>query len=139
MKIQGHGALVTGGGSGLGQAVARMLAENGAKVTVLDRNADAAEAMAQELGGAAAAGDVTSEDDVQKAVDTADALAPLRIVVNCAGIGPPEKMVGKNGPMPLANFETVIKVNLSTPHPLRPLTGRSARRPIRHPKAASSA
>jgi len=112
MKIEGHGAIVTGGGSGLGQAVARMLAENGAKVTVLDRNADAAQAMADELGGAAAGGDVTSEEDVQKAIDTADALAPLRIVVNCAGIGPPEKMVGRDGPMPLANFETVIRVNL---------------------------
>lgn len=112
MQIQGHGALVTGGGSGLGQAVARMLAENGAKVTVLDRNADAADAMAKELAGAAAAGDVTSETDVQKAIETADALAPLRIVVNCAGIGPPEKMVGRDGPMPLANFETVIRVNL---------------------------
>ncbi|WP_407494951.1 SDR family NAD(P)-dependent oxidoreductase [Pseudooceanicola sp. MF1-13] len=112
MKIEGHGAIVTGGGSGLGQAVARMLAENGAKVTVLDRNAEAAQAMADELGGAAAGGDVTSEEDVQKAIDTADALAPLRIVVNCAGIGPPEKMVGRDGPMPLANFETVIRVNL---------------------------
>lgn len=112
MKIEGLGAIVTGGGSGLGQAVARMLAENGAKVTVLDRNAEAAQAMADELGGAAAGGDVTSEDDVQKAIDTADALAPLRIVVNCAGIGPPEKMVGRDGPMPLANFETVIRVNL---------------------------
>lgn len=112
MKIAESGALVTGGGSGLGQAVARMLAEQGAEVTVLDRNAEAAEAMAQELGGRAAAGDVTSEEDVQKAVDLADSGAPLRIVVNCAGIGPPEKMVGRNGPMPLANFETVIKVNL---------------------------
>lgn len=112
MKIAGSGALVTGGGSGLGQAVARVLAEAGAVVTVLDRNADAAEAMAKEIGGKAAAGDVTSEEDVQKAVDTADSGAPLRIVVNCAGIGPPEKMVGRNGPMPLANFETVIKVNL---------------------------
>lgn len=112
MKIAGSGALVTGGGSGLGQAVARVLAEAGAEVTVLDRNAEAAEAMAKELGGKAAAGDVTSEEDVQKAVDIADSGAPLRIVVNCAGIGPPEKMVGRNGPMPLANFETVIKVNL---------------------------
>lgn len=112
MQIEGLGAIVTGGGSGLGQAVARMLAANGARVTVLDRNADAAQAMAAELGGAAASGDVTSETDVQKAIDTADALAPLRIVVNCAGIGPPEKMVGKNGPMPLANFDTVIRVNL---------------------------
>ena len=112
MKIQGCGALVTGGASGLGQAVARMLAEAGAEVTVLDRNAEAAGAMAQEIGGRATAGDVTSEEDVQKAVDTADSGAPLRIVVNCAGIGPPEKMVGRNGPMPLANFETVIRVNL---------------------------
>jgi NAD(P)-dependent dehydrogenase (short-subunit alcohol dehydrogenase family) len=112
MKIAGNSALVTGGGSGLGQAVARVLAEAGAEVTVLDRNAEAAEAMAKEIGGRAAAGDVTSEEDVQKAVDIADSGAPLRIVVNCAGIGPPEKMVGRNGPMPLANFETVIKVNL---------------------------
>ena len=112
MDIAGSGALVTGGASGLGLAVATMLAKAGAEVTVLDRNAEAAEAAAKDLGGKFAVGDVTSEEDVQKAVDTADSGAPLRIVVNCAGIGPPEKMVGRNGPMPLANFETVIKVNL---------------------------
>ena len=112
MKIAGCGAIVTGGGSGLGQAVARVLAAEGAIVTVLDRNAEAAEAMARELGGRAASGDVTSEADVQKAGDIADDGQPLRIVVNCAGIGPPEKVVGRNGPMPLANFETVIRVNL---------------------------
>ncbi|MBB04942.1 SDR family NAD(P)-dependent oxidoreductase [Pseudooceanicola sp.] len=112
MKINGLGALVTGGGSGLGQAVARMLAAEGGVVTVLDRNGDAAEAMAKELSGKAAVGDVTSEADVMAAIKTATNAAPLRIVVNCAGIGPPQKMVGRDGPMPLADFETVIRVNL---------------------------
>ena len=103
MKINGLGALVTGGGSGLGQAVARMLAAEGGVVTVLDRNGDAAEAMAKELSGKAAVGDVTSEADVMAAIKTATNAAPLRIVVNCAG---------RDGPMPLADFETVIRVNL---------------------------
>ena len=68
--------------------------------------------MAKELSGKAAVGDVTSEADVMAAIKTATNAAPLRIVVNCAGIGPPQKMVGRDGPMPLADFETVIRVNL---------------------------
>ena len=112
MKIEGSSALVTGGGSGLGQAVAKMLAGAGAHVTILDRNAEGATAVAAELGGTGCTGDVTSEADVLAAIKAASTPAPLRIVVNCAGIGPPARMVGRDGPLPLDAFESVIRVNL---------------------------
>lgn len=110
MDIRGQGALVTGGGSGLGAATARMLAEAGAKVVVFDRNADAATAVAEEIGGMAAVGDVGSEADLTTALDL---VANLRVLVTCAGIAPAAKTVGRDGPMPLDGFEQVIKVNLT--------------------------
>lgn len=109
MKIEGSGALVTGGGSGLGAATARMLAAAGARVVVFDRDGDAARAVADEIGGVASVGDVTIEADAQAAVDAAEA---LRICVNCAGIGPAARMVGRDGPQPLEAFEVAIRVNL---------------------------
>ncbi|SDY61163.1 SDR family NAD(P)-dependent oxidoreductase [Citreimonas salinaria] len=109
MKIEGSGALVTGGGSGLGAATARMLAAAGARVVVFDRDGDAARAVADEIGGVASVGDVASEADAQAAVDAAE---NLRICVNCAGIGPAARMVGRDGPQPLEAFETAIRVNL---------------------------
>lgn len=113
MRIEGSSAVVTGGGSGLGAATARLLAQHGAVVHVLDRNWQAAEAVAGEIGGVALAGDVTSEADVSAALDTATAAGDgLRILVNCAGIGVAGRILGKAGPMPLADFETVIRVNL---------------------------
>ena len=112
MKIEGMGAFVTGGGSGLGEAVARMLAAAGARVTVFDRNAEGAGRVADEIGGHAAPGDVTSEADVVAALDAAGEASEARIVVSCAGIGPAARMVGRDGPQPLADFEAVIRVNL---------------------------
>lgn len=113
MKIEGSSALVTGGGSGLGAATARLLAQRGAVVHVFDRNRQAAEAVAGEIGGVALAGDVTSEADAAAALDTAARAGDgLRILVNCAGIGVAGRILGKSGPMPLADFETVIRVNL---------------------------
>lgn len=113
MRIEGSSAVVTGGGSGLGAATARLLARRGALVHVLDRNWQAAEAVAGEIGGVALAGDVTSEADVTAALDTAAAAGDgLRILVNCAGIGVAGRILGKAGPMPLADFETVIRINL---------------------------
>lgn len=113
MTPKGHAALVTGGGSGLGAATAAKLAAAGAKVALLDVNVDAARAVAAKIGGIAIACDVTDADA------TADALAQARaqhgaarILINCAGIGPAKRIVGRDGPMPLADFARVIKVNL---------------------------
>ena len=113
MKIEGSSAFVTGGGSGLGEATARMLSRLGAIVHVFDRNGEAAEKVAKDIRGVALAGDVTSEDDASHALDiAAKAGDGLRILVNCAGIGTAGRILGKGGPMPLGDFEKVIRINL---------------------------
>jgi NAD(P)-dependent dehydrogenase (short-subunit alcohol dehydrogenase family) len=119
MKIQGHAALVTGGGSGLGTATAIELARRGAKVALLDVNAQAADAVARAIAAAggqavALACDVTSGDSVQAAVDAAAAAhGGARILMNIAGIGSARRIVAKDGaPAPLADFERVVRVNL---------------------------
>jgi NAD(P)-dependent dehydrogenase (short-subunit alcohol dehydrogenase family) len=112
MRIDGSAAIVTGGASGLGLATATELAKAGAQVVILDLPSSAGEQRAQELGGRFAPADVTDETAVQQAVDVAAGLAPLRIVVNCAGIGNPGRVIGKQGVLPLAQFEQVIRVNL---------------------------
>lgn len=113
MKLEGISALITGGGSGLGEATARALADAGVKVVILDRDADRAKKVADEIGGAASPGDVTDPASVQAAIDAAKALGPLRIAVNCAGIGVGEKTVGReNVPHDLDSFRKVIEVNL---------------------------
>ena len=113
MDLRGTSALVTGGGSGLGEATARLLAARGARVCILDRDAAKGAAVAAEIGGIACAGDVTSEDDVNAALDAAtQAQGAPRIVVNCAGIGTAVRVLGREGPLPLAEFERTIRVNL---------------------------
>lgn len=113
MKIAGSSAIVTGAGSGLGAAAARLLADLGARVHVFDRDAAAAEGVAMAIGGIAFAGDVTSEEDATRAVDEAASVpGGLRILVNCAGIGTAGRVLSKNGPMPLTDFERIIRVNL---------------------------
>ncbi|MCI5077060.1 SDR family NAD(P)-dependent oxidoreductase [Oricola sp.] len=113
MKTEGAGAIVTGGASGLGRAVVEMLAEAGAKPVVFDLNAEAASEAAKEFGGVAVAGDVANEEDADRAVDEAiESFGNLRILVNCAGIGPAKRIVGRDGPMPLGEFEKAIRVNL---------------------------
>ena len=113
MKLEGISALISGGGSGLGEATARALAEAGAKVVILDRDAERAEKVAADIGGKASPGDVTDPASVQAAVDAAMSLGPLRVAVNCAGIGVGEKTVGReNAPHNLDSFRKVIEVNL---------------------------
>ncbi len=113
MDVKGQGAIVTGGGSGLGAATARHLAAAGAKVAVLDLAAEAARAVAQEIGGLGLACDVGSAADAEAAVAAAsEAHGPARVLVNCAGIAPAKRIVGRSGPMPLEDFEQVIRTNL---------------------------
>src|SRR5437764_6203837 len=115
MQIEDAGALVTGGASGLGEATVRRLTARGAVVTIVDRDAARAEALAKELGRGTqfAAADVTDADQVQAAVDEAASAAPLRIVVNCAGLGWAGRVVNRDGsPHDLGAFQFVVNVNL---------------------------
>jgi NAD(P)-dependent dehydrogenase (short-subunit alcohol dehydrogenase family) len=109
MDLNGIGALVTGGASGLGEATARELAGRGARVTLADLNEEKGEALASELGGGFVLADVTDEEQVRAAVEAADG---LRLAVSCAGIGWAERTVKRDGPAALAPFETVVRVNL---------------------------
>ncbi|WDD95087.1 SDR family NAD(P)-dependent oxidoreductase [Burkholderia sp. FERM BP-3421] len=112
MEIQGNVFLITGGASGLGAGTARLFAEAGGKVVLADLNQDAGNALARELGGVFVRCDVTREEDAQAAVAAATGLGPLRGLVNCAGIAPAAKTVGKDGPHPLDLFTKAIMVNL---------------------------
>jgi NAD(P)-dependent dehydrogenase (short-subunit alcohol dehydrogenase family) len=109
MELDGIGAFVAGGASGLGEATARQLAARGARVTVADLNEERGAALADELGGNFVQTDVTDEAQVEAAVATVDG---LRFAVSCAGIGWAERTVGKSGAASLQPFETVIRVNL---------------------------
>jgi NAD(P)-dependent dehydrogenase (short-subunit alcohol dehydrogenase family) len=113
MEIRGEAAIVTGGGSGLGEGTARALAKAGAKVAVLDVNLDAAKRVASEIGGLALACDVSSSDAAVAAVKAArEAHGAARVLVNCAGIAPAARIVGKDGPMALDAFRRTIEINL---------------------------
>ena len=130
MDIKGTVALITGGASGLGAATARRLFDAGASVVLVDLPSSAGDAFAAELNAGEVQwaprrqpkepankavfvpADVTSEDEVQAAVDAAVALGPLRIVVNCAGIATPGKVLGRDGVLPLESFNRVIQINL---------------------------
>ena len=109
MRIEGSGALVAGGASGLGAATARRLAAAGARLTIADLNAEKGEALAGELGAAFVRCDVTDAGQVQAAVEAA---GELRISVCCAGVGWAEKTAGRRGPHSFEPFQTVITVNL---------------------------
>ena len=114
MQIDNNTFLVTGGASGLGGAVSRMIAAHGGRVAIADVQADRGEALARELGASArfVRCDVTHEQDAQAAVGAAQALGILRGLVNCAGVAIGEKTVGKEGPHALATFTRVIGINL---------------------------
>ncbi len=113
MLIKGHAAIVTGGGSGLGAATARALAGVGAKVALLDINDKAAETVAAEIGGLAVRCNVADAASAEAAVGKARAAhGAARILINCAGIGPAARIVGRDGPMTLDAFRQVIEINL---------------------------
>ncbi|WP_350351084.1 SDR family NAD(P)-dependent oxidoreductase [Microbacterium sp. A8/3-1] len=113
MQVSGQGALITGGASGLGLATARRLTSAGAHVTIVDLASSKGAEIAEELGGLFVPADVTSADEVRDAVAAAQAAAPLRVVVNCAGIAPPAKVLDREGnPAVLADFERVVRINL---------------------------
>jgi NAD(P)-dependent dehydrogenase (short-subunit alcohol dehydrogenase family) len=114
MDPKGHAAIVTGAASGLGAETAATLAHAGAKVACLDLNIDGARATADRIGGIAVPCDVTSSDGAVAALAEAKSKhGPPRILVNCAGIGPAKRIVGRDGPQPLAEFERVIAINLA--------------------------
>jgi NAD(P)-dependent dehydrogenase (short-subunit alcohol dehydrogenase family) len=113
MDIAGHAAVVTGGASGLGAATARMLAQAGAKVAIFDVNQRAAAEVAIDVSGIAVACDVTDSTATEKAFAKAAAdHGTARILINCAGVGPAKRIVGRDGPMPLEDFARVIAINL---------------------------
>jgi NAD(P)-dependent dehydrogenase (short-subunit alcohol dehydrogenase family) len=112
MQIASNVFIITGGASGLGAATARMITENGGKVVLADVQEAAGEKLAAELNGRFVKCDVTSEADAKAAVDAATAMGTLRGLVNCAGIGPAVKTIGKEGPHPLDVFHRVVNINL---------------------------
>ena len=113
MNPKGHAAIVTGAGSGLGAETAAALVRAGAKVALLDINLDGARAAADKIGGLAIGCDVTDPDAATAALVAARAEhGAARILVNCAGIGPAKRIVGRDGPMPIDDFARVITINL---------------------------
>ncbi|MGO2034861.1 MAG: SDR family NAD(P)-dependent oxidoreductase [Brevibacterium sp.] len=114
MDLSNSVALVTGGASGLGRATTERLLAAGAQVVMVDLNAEVGQQVAAELGEAAhfVTADVTNEEQVQAAVDTATGLGALRVVVNCAGVATPGKLVSRKGPLPLEAFTKVLNINI---------------------------
>ena len=116
MDISGSSAIVTGGASGIGEACARALAAKGATVVIADLNAEKGESLAKEIGGVFVSVDVTNTDDLKRAVEQADDLAPLRVLINSAGIGWAQRTVGRDGSFDSAHdldaYKKVIAINL---------------------------
>lgn len=112
MEVAGKVVVVTGGASGLGEGAARLLASKGAKVVVADMQVDKGESVAKDIGGAFVRCDVSQESDGQAVVSRAISLGKLVGLVNCAGVAPAEKTIGKNGAHSLAVFSKTVTVNL---------------------------
>src|ERR1700733_5030732 len=116
MDINGASAIVTGGASGIGAAVARQLAAKGAKVVVADLNSEKGEELANQIGGVFAPVDVTKSDQIKAAIEQAEALGPVRVLVNSAGIGWAQRTVGRDGTYDSAanldDFKKEININL---------------------------
>ncbi len=113
MQLENKGVLVTGGASGLGGACVRLLSQAGAKAIIADLNSETGEALAKETGAVFVKTNVTDESSIQAAVQAAvERAGGLHILINCAGIGSAEKVLGKSGPSSLESFQKVISVNL---------------------------
>ena len=112
MQIQNNVFIITGGASGLGAATARMIVANGGKVVLADVQIEAGEKLAAELGGKFVKCDVTSEADGNTVVDTAVAIGSIRGLINCAGVAPAVKTLGKDGAHSLEVFQRVVSINL---------------------------
>ena len=123
MQIEKNTFLVTGGGSGLGAATGRLLAGSGGNVLIADINDEAGKKLAGEIGEKArfVLTDVTDEESVQGALDTARGVfGSLHGLINCAGVGPAKKVLGRKGPHPLEDFNKVVQINLvGTFNPVR--------------------
>ncbi|MBF8377177.1 3-hydroxyacyl-CoA dehydrogenase [Alicyclobacillus mali] len=130
MKLDGATFIVTGGGSGLGEATARVFAEAGARVAIFDIQEERGKRVAEEIGGRFFQVDVTDEDAVRRAVDEAAEGGVLRGAVNCAGIATAEKILSKRGVHALESFARVIQINLvGTFNVLRLVAARVAEAP----------
>ncbi|MDD5724038.1 MAG: 3-hydroxyacyl-CoA dehydrogenase [Syntrophales bacterium] len=115
MNVKDCIAVVTGGASGLGEATVRNFVSQGARAAILDIQVDRGETLVKELGGNVifANADVTKEEDVQAAINkTIDAFGGFNVLINCAGVGDPGKVLGKKGPLPLDSFKRVVGINL---------------------------
>lgn len=113
MNLSGHAAIVTGGASGMGAETARALVGAGARVSLMDVQAEQLRAIAGDTGALAIECDVTSSESAEAAVAAAkDAHGAARVLVNCAGVAPAKRIVGRDGPMPLEDFKRVIDINL---------------------------
>src|SRR5690554_876548 len=113
MDVKGLAAIVTGGGSGMGATTARALAKAGAKVAVLDINEEGVKRVAEEIGGLGFRCDVTSAEQAEAVMAEArEKHGPARVLINCAGVAPAKRIVGRNGPMPLEDFRKAVEINL---------------------------
>jgi len=113
MNLSGQAAIVTGGASGMGAETARALVEAGAKVAIMDVQAEQLRQVAQATGALAMECDVSSAQSAEAAVSSArQAHGAARVLVNCAGVAPASRIVGRDGPMPLEDFRRVIDINL---------------------------
>jgi NAD(P)-dependent dehydrogenase (short-subunit alcohol dehydrogenase family) len=112
MQIKDNVFIITGGASGLGAATARVLVEHGGKVVLADVQAEPGMKLAEELGGKFVKCDVTSEADAKAVVEAAVGMGTLRGLINCAGVAPAVKTVGKDGPHPLDVFARTVNINL---------------------------